>query len=289
MYLKTNQFIGTYLQITGVLVTSRGILSEPFTPAFSFCADPNDENHRLAVARCLAALRESLLALDQHYKDLEAKDDLPSSESVFPYKTSFISRGGKLVNFKYVERPFDDILLFRAKTVDNRLAIKYTRQYSLDARQLLSDAGLAPELHGFESIPGGWKMVVMQYMDKSYQLLSKLEHKNRELFKDSIQQSVSLLHENGFVHGDLRPSNVLVSKSDSQALLIDFDAAGKANEVVYPPNLNTVDIEWPEGVIDGVPITMAHDNYMFKKLFTSNPTRSRRKKPARKPTRSRRK
>jgi serine/threonine protein kinase len=282
MYLRTNQFIGTYLQITGVLVTSRGILSEPFTPAFSFCADPNDENHRLAVARCLAALRESLLALDQHYKDLVVKDDLPPSKSVFPYKTSFKSLGGQLVNFKYLERPFDDILLFRATTPDNnRLAIKYTRQYSRDAHELLSNAGLAPELHGFEIIPGGWKMVVMQYMDKSYQLLSKLEHKDRELFKDSIEQSVSLLHKYGFVHGDLRPSNVLVSKIDPQALLIDFDAAGEADEVVYPPNLNTVDIEWPEGVSDGVPITMEHDNYMFERLFTSNPTRSRRTKPAR--------
>jgi serine/threonine protein kinase len=281
MYLTTDLFVGIYLQVSGVLVTSRGILSEPFTPVFSFCADPNDENHRLAVTRFLAALRESLVALDRHYQALEDKDDLPSSENVFPYKTSFISLAGKLVNFKYFERPFDDILLFLAKTVDNnRLAIKYTRQYSLGAHKLLSEKGLAPELHGFESIPGGWKMVVMEYIGESYQLLSELESDNREPFKDSIQQSVSLLHEHGFVHGDLRPSNVLVSKSDSKALIIDFDAAGKAGEVVYPPNLNTVDIKWPEGVNDGVPITKAHDNYMFDSLFTSKPTRSRRKEPA---------
>jgi serine/threonine protein kinase len=292
MYLKTNLFIGTYLQITGVLATNGGILSEPFTPAFSFCADPNDENHRLAVAMCLAALRESLVALDQHYKDLEYKDDLPSSESVFPYKTSFISLAGNLVNFKYIGRPFDHILLFLAETADdNVLAIKYTRQYSLDAHQILSDEGLAPELHGFESIPGGWKMVVMQCMGESYQLLSQLEPENRERFKDSIQQGVSLLHKHGFVHGDLRPSNVLVSKREPKALIIDFDAAGEADKVVYPPHLNTIDILWPKDVKDGIPVTKAHDNYMLDRLFTSKPTRSRREESAKasKPRRLRRK
>jgi predicted Ser/Thr protein kinase len=268
MYVKTNLFVGIYLQVTGVLVTSRGILSEPFTPVFSFCADPHDENHRLAVTRCLAALRKSLDAFDQHHKGLEYKPDLPSSESIFPYKTSFKSLAGHLVNFKYVERPFNDILLFRAKTPDNNeLAIKYTRQYSVDAHNLLSAKGLAPELHGFESIPGGWTMVVMEYIGESYQLLSKLQSENRKRFKASIQQSVSLLHKHGFVHGDLRPSNVLVSKNESKALIIDFDAAGKAGKVVYPPNLNTVDIEWPKDVTDGVLITEAHDNYMFERLF----------------------
>jgi serine/threonine protein kinase len=213
---------------------------------------------------------------------IEDKDDLPLSKTVFPYKTSFISLAGKLVNFKYSKRPFDDILLFRAETADNNaLAIKYTRQYSLEAHILLSENGLAPKLHGFESIPGGWKMVVMEYIDESYQLLSEVEPMNREQFRDSIQHSVSLLHKYGFVHGDLRTSNILVSKSHSKALIIDFDAAGKAGEVVYPPNLNTADIKWPRSVRDGVSVTKEHDNYIFKSLFNSpNATRSRRKQPA---------
>jgi hypothetical protein len=281
IYLKTNLFVGIYLQITGVLVTAGGILSEPLTPVFSFGADPNDENHCLAVTRCLAALRGSLVALDQHYQGLKDKANLPSSQSVFPYKTSFISLAGNSnpVNFRYISRPFDDILFFLARAGGNVLAIKYTRQYSLGAHKLLSVNGLAPKLHGFERIPGGWNMVVMQYYGETHQLLSELEPKNRESYRRSIDRGVLLLHESGFVHGDLRASNVLVSKNHQKALIIDFDAAGEADKVVYPPNLNTADIEWPEGVEDGVPITKAHDNYMFDRLFTSEPTRSRWNKP----------
>ena len=64
-----------------VLVTSTGILPELFTLALSFC-DPYSENHCLAA---MAALRGSLVALDQYYGSLQLMPDLPSLESVFPY------------------------------------------------------------------------------------------------------------------------------------------------------------------------------------------------------------
>ncbi|KAF8461860.1 hypothetical protein BDZ91DRAFT_735929 [Kalaharituber pfeilii] len=264
---------GTYFQITGVLVKGKSIFSEPFTPAFSFCSDPYDEYHRLAVTRCLAALRESLLALDQHYKGLPGMPNLPSSETVFPYKTSYIplDGGSNPVSFEYLSRLLDNSLLFLAKADSDFLVIKYTRQYSREAHELLSDKGFAPKLQGLENIPGGWKMVIMQYVGEPYKSLSKLGSKSREQFRDSIMESISLLHANGFVHGDLRPSNVLVSEPTEKALIIDFDKAGEANSVNLP-NLNTIDIVRPEGGMDGNPITMAHDNFMFKKLFDSEST-----------------
>ncbi|KAF8455261.1 hypothetical protein BDZ91DRAFT_746827 [Kalaharituber pfeilii] len=270
---------GTYLQITGVLVTGKGIFSEPFTPAFSFCSDLHDENHCLAVTRCLAALRESLVALDQHYGGLPGMPNLPSSKSVFPYKTSFIplDGGSNLVNFEYLGRPFNNNLLFLAKADSDFLMIKYTRRYGREAHELLSDKGFAPKLRGLENIPGGWKMVVMQHVGEPYKPLSTLKFESREQFRDSIIESVSLLHTNGFVHGDLRPSNILVSEPTEKALIIDFDEAGEANSVCYPPNLNTIDIVRPEGATDGNPITMAHDNFMFKKLFDSEFTSSWKK------------
>ncbi|KAF8463467.1 hypothetical protein BDZ91DRAFT_731654 [Kalaharituber pfeilii] len=149
----------------------------------------------------------------------------------------------------------------------------------IKAHELLSDKGFASKLRGLENIPEGWKMVVMQYVGKPYQSLSILESESREQFRESIMESVSLLHTNGFVHGDLRPSNVLVSEPTEKALIIDFDEAGEANSVCYPPNPNTIDIVRPEGATDGNPITMAHDNFMFKKSFDSESTYQRWKKP----------
>ena len=73
-----------------------------------------------------------------------------------------------------------------------------------------------------------------------------------------LNRSVAFLHNHGFVHGDIRITNVLVSESTSKALLIDFDEAGLDGKVYYPPHLNTVDIVRPEEAIDGKPITKAH-------------------------------
>ena len=108
---------------------------EPFTPALSFCSDPHDENHRLAVTRCLAALRKSLVELDEHYGRLEFLPDLSSSET-FPYKTSYIplNDGSNPVNFEYLARPYNDKLLFLAKAQSDVLIIKYSRRYSLYRR-----------------------------------------------------------------------------------------------------------------------------------------------------------
>jgi RIO-like serine/threonine protein kinase len=44
------------------------------------------------------------------------------------------------------------------------------------------------------------------------------------------------MHQAGWVHGDLRSTNVVVKKSglDGSFLIIDFDWIGKNQEVVYP-------------------------------------------------------
>ena len=111
--------------------------------------------------------------------------------------------------------------------------------------------------------------MVMQFIREPYHTLSKVEFEVRDGFRDSIWRSLTFLHKNGFVHGDLRPSNVFVSEVSAKALIMDFDEAGLAGSVSYPPNLNTKDITWPDDVTDGEPITKAHDEFMFNRLFTS--------------------
>ena len=111
--------------------------------------------------------------------------------------------------------------------------------------------------------------------------LSRLEDNDRERFQDCIWYGVSLLYENNFVHampssrvgcrdyvhGDLRPSNIYVSKESPKALIMDFDGSGLANSVFYSPYLITVDINWPPSTTNGEKITKAHDAYMLKRLY----------------------
>ena len=56
-----------------------------------------------------------------------------------------------------------------------------------------------------------------------------------------VRTAVAVLHRHGFVHGDIRPSNVLMQRfgtgdgsGDSyvRAYLLDFDWAGKAGEAL---------------------------------------------------------
>ena len=73
----------------------------------------------------------------------------------------------------------------------------------------------------------------------------------------ALQHAVQLLHGAGFVHGDLRPNNILVTSDGVR--IIDFEWAGVAEQTVYPFFMNHFDIEWPNGATDGQPITKAHD------------------------------
>ncbi|KAG5349563.1 hypothetical protein C0989_003113, partial [Termitomyces sp. Mn162] len=83
---------------------------------------------------------------------------------------------------------------------------------------------------------------------------------------------VQTLHQNGFVHGDIRAANLLIdpaslASDDVQVHLIDFDWAGRAGEVRYPIGLNCETVIRPKEVQGGKLITQAHDIEMISYLF----------------------
>jgi serine/threonine protein kinase len=53
-----------------------------------------------------------------------------------------------------------------------------------------------------------------------------------------IIKNLHCLHELGYVHGDIRAFNTVIGNESS--FLIDFDFAGKAGCVKYPPGYNSV-------------------------------------------------
>jgi hypothetical protein len=59
--------------------------------------------------------------------------------------------------------------------------------------------------------------------------------------------------------------NVMVKKRglDGSFLFIDFDWAGKNQQVFYPLFLNTTEVKRPEGADDGEPILSLHDVEML--------------------------
>jgi serine/threonine protein kinase len=135
----------------------------------------------------------------------------------------------------------------------------------------------APILYGLTNLPGGWIMVIMEELKNPWIELLKIQPKNREPSKRPIKEAVDSLHANGYVHGDIRASNILVcpSKLDQGIRFIDFDEAGKAGEAIYPRNLNVKDIKRPDGAVGGQKILKEHDLWMTEELFVQTSWQSR--------------
>ena len=86
---------------------------------------------------------------------------------------------------------------------------------------------------------------------------------------------VKLLHDGGFVHGDLQDVNMMTchqwATEGANLLLLDFDWAGHKGDTSYPPTLNTlVGRGQHDGAKGGELIMPEHDCFMLDMIFASN-------------------
>jgi hypothetical protein len=79
-------------------------------------------------------------------------------------------------------------------------------------------------------------------------------------------EAVDVLHQGGFVHGDLLDANTMVArdcwddeKDPRNVQLVDFDWAGRKGEKEYPSNVNYWEITRPIDARDGMPIKRGYD------------------------------
>ncbi len=83
-----------------------------------------------------------------------------------------------------------------------------------------------------------------------------------EITKQSLNKAMCLMHKEGYVHGDLRPQNILVVE-DKTVRVIDFDCAGEYPNARYSNQLN-MECDWHSEVNCGGIITKDHDLYQFR-------------------------
>jgi len=170
-----------------------------------------------------------------------------------------------------------DRLIFFGETVGgaagNKICIKFVKHYSPEAHKFCASKGNAPELIAYNSLRGGWKMVIMVAIDidnaqrpGSYRRLSAMAALDRLPLKEAITSLIEELHNGGYVHGDFRDTNFVVG-DDNRFMLLDFDWAGPVEEARYPMYVNRTDIRRPEGACDGKKILVKHDLEMLKYLF----------------------
>ena len=196
----------------------------------------------------------------------------PAGRYDFPFHGSFDSGDDRTVHFIYDSWPDRDKRFFRARIKDNpndRICVKFVHRYGAEAHRSLMDLGLAPNLRAVVDLPDDWKMVVMDDISAEYE---RLPPSPDYLFGEQVQQALSRLHAEGYVHGDVRDVNIMVKKArysekEFQVMLVDFDWAGKEGETRYPSNLNRETVRGPEGAENGNLIKFEHDWKMLRFIF----------------------
>jgi len=142
--------------------------------------------------------------------------------------------------------------------------IKFASQYSKAAHNYLASRGLAPMLRQCIQISVDWTVVVMDRSECRLLSNMTLSKAQQEKVRSKVQYIVCMLHEGGFVHGDIRDTNLLVDhgslvSEDVKVHLIDFDWAGHLGEAKDPIGINCKTVKRPEEVKGGELITKEHD------------------------------
>ncbi|KAI6023018.1 hypothetical protein BKA83DRAFT_3629477 [Pisolithus microcarpus] len=274
---------GPWLTILGGVITSKCIVQRLTNCVWVPIHSTHDDDHYLRIARIFYVLRESIELLQLSYgRETEPYDPLcyAPHPRFFPSINVF-SEGGVEVEFEYKEPLEDDdtCVTYRAQTVrtyPNNVVVKFVTSYGADAHQTMADAGFAPKLRYFGPIGNGanatWygklKMVVMDYVE-GVALCDALERgKVPAGFPTCLREAIAYLHDAGFVLGDLRESNIMVTPGDKVAVqLIDIDWAGKDGEVVYPVSISS-HIQWPTGVAGLKRIKKEHDLSNLARILT---------------------
>lgn len=271
---------GPYIGFAGAVHTDMPQI-EVLTPFYPVHANPHDSNIISQVTRALAAAKKAMTTLKRHYSELPNRVKqgplaTSSSDSLsLPYRTHYTVSSTVSVNFRYIGRVDETRLVFRAQDTEDRpLIVKFTRKYSKEAHEHCARFGVTPALHAVEKLPGGWIMVVMDYLEaETYEHPEvPLSASESVQLRERIDKAMNKLHEGGFVHGDLRSVNLMVRKGEIEpeqglgVMILDFDWAGEEGKVCYPPNVNT-EFFRPEGVQDNAPIKRMHDEGMIRHMF----------------------
>ncbi|KAI6010555.1 hypothetical protein EDC04DRAFT_2905818 [Pisolithus marmoratus] len=245
-------FFGPYIVFAGAAWNLRPTIQLLSMPV-AFNIHSTDTDNLLVLARHMAAFRKAAQTLKRYYEDLRPTQLLPNmpSPQLFPsnWSTSSYSSALSLLRvqpswIESVSSSSDGILL------------------ALTNIAHLQDA--LPRCAGFKKIPGGWFMVVMDDLSNDYETLANMSVPVPT--KSLIRAKLAGFHKAGFVHGDIRDTNIMVSKSDNtQFRIIDFDWAGIAGEVKYPAFLNP-EVRRPEGATDGEFILAEHDDAMLNDI-----------------------
>jgi len=287
---------GPHLTVSGAVFTER-FVSQRFTDYIYLGPLPTSHgrsalDHSIRrVAQVLRALNRATDELADFYSRLEFTHpptpkprgslDLPSShpppvplhpissgvvppsfqEYAVGGETYKVDYGGRLAPSSPSRAVFRGTVMRSEDHVKHNVVIKFTATYCADAHRKLAGIGRAPHLWFCERVESvGMYVVVMDHEDvvRNYTRLVEKEH------VEQLRAAVKMLHDENYVHGDIREPNVLVTTGGLK--LVDFDWCGKVDDR-YPADIALLpSLGWHDGVRRGGLVKKEHDEHMFKLL-----------------------
>jgi len=244
-------------------------------PAIRFDYHSTDDELSTMASRYMGAMRNAADKLKRLY-EVEAMNVEPppgtTSDARFPCYARYTCLIESVErNIRYVDKPFDDKLIFVGKSDGIDVVVKFVTKYSKEAHLHCASRGISPKLRGFEALPGGWFMVVMDCVAKEFVHIDTAKSTLTSELHDMVLEETARLHQAGYVHGDLRDTNLMVREDGERGfILLDFDWAGKIGEIRYPRNVNTapeLGLWRPTDAYDGELIKAEHDVAMIERLF----------------------
>ncbi|KAG1810445.1 uncharacterized protein HD556DRAFT_54243 [Suillus plorans] len=268
---------GPWLAVLGAVFTEKYIVQRLTDFIWIPARSALDDDQFLRIGRVLYALRESVAQLRDWYDNVLECGEPPYDASrptvhsrFYPTPDTYL-RNEISVQFKY-ERPLEhdaSCVTYLAKTQEDNpinVVVKFVTRYGEDVHMAMAEAGFAPKLLYYGKIDvgkgmpsyGGLRMVVMEYVDGTTACSSLRLPPN---FHQELEDAIEYCHGKGFVFGDLRKPNIMITK-DGKVQLIDFDWAGRKDEVKYPVSISSA-IRWPKGAQGLGPILEEHDRDML--------------------------
>eukprot|EP00118_Oscarella_pearsei_P020483 m.221982 g.221982 ORF g.221982 m.221982 type:complete len:273 (+) comp39969_c1_seq12:779-1597(+) len=160
----------------------------------------------------------------------------------------------------------------RMKDSNQKCIVKFLFSgYGKEVHEYCASFSYAPDiLNPVSSSADGSPIVIVMEKEKKfktlYDRLKKKKVKAPRKVCENLRKAVEAMQRNRYVHGDIRPPNVLTNYR-GDVRLIDFDWAGiESPKVTYPAELNG-NIEWPPGASFRKPIKMEHDTFMMKEII----------------------
>lgn len=129
--------------------------------------------------------------------------------------------------------------------------------------------GHAPQLLGYEQVPGGWHIVVMEYLE-GYFSLNATSRDSLPRWESDMKELMVGFHSRNLVHGDLRTANILVpgDGSNKPVMLVDFDWGGEVGMASYPTyRLNEELVIDRLGKLSNLHITKSDDIRIMQHAF----------------------